>query len=261
MAEQRHRRPAGLILRPRDAPAERRLDTQGSKIIHVDRGPLDALRRIPADEVEGPRLRHAEAREAMIALAEGGKLQHRHAERIEALAHGHAEDQPVEAGDRQPAQQQGVGRAEDGGVGADAERQGEHRDGGEARILAQHARAEAQVSRQGLGESHAERVPAFLLGAIDAAEVQPRLPHRRRPRHAAADQVLGVRLEVEAELRIHVAFPARAPEDGPRPGTQAAPESHTSSGVVRRIPAMTSAMRCHFSASACSRRFPAAVSR
>ena len=44
-------------------------------------------------------------------------------------------------GDRQRPQQRGVGHAEGGGVGADAEGEGEHGDQGETGAAAQHAHA------------------------------------------------------------------------------------------------------------------------
>ena len=55
--------------------------------------------------------------------------------------------------DRQRAQQRVVDQAEDRGVGADAERQRQHGDGGEAGTLQQVADREAQVAHRGLPES------------------------------------------------------------------------------------------------------------
>ena len=45
----------------------------------------------------------------------------------------------------------GVDEAEDGGVGADAERQREHGDGREPGALGQHAQAVAQILKHGPG--------------------------------------------------------------------------------------------------------------
>src|SRR5262249_29421625 len=126
---------------------------------------------------------------------------------------------------------------------------------------AEQSRPTAQIRQQVLCEVYAAGVAALFLGALDAAKLDARSPHRCRARHAAADQVLRIRPNVKAQFRSHLALYPRAPQNGPYPGSKPAPESHTSSGVVPKIPAMTSAMRFHFLASVCSLRLPAAVRR
>jgi hypothetical protein len=61
------------------------------------------------------------------------------------------------------AQQQRAGDGEDGGVGSDGERQGEHGDKGEGRIAAEHAQAETEIAEKGL---HKELSPGAELRAI-----------------------------------------------------------------------------------------------
>jgi hypothetical protein len=43
------------------------------------------------------------------------------------------------------SEQDGVYNTEDGGIGADAERESENRDNGEARFFEQHSRAKAEI--------------------------------------------------------------------------------------------------------------------
>jgi len=54
-------------------------------------------------------------------------------------------DQAVRLGKRQGTQQHRVHHAEHGRVGADAQRQREHRDGGESGAIEQHAERKAQI--------------------------------------------------------------------------------------------------------------------
>src|SRR5215510_12545339 len=73
---------------------------------------------------------------------------------------------------RKSLQEHRINDREDGGVRADAKGKGEDSDGGEARILAQHAGCEAQV----LPASFEERFPAcgtnFFLRGIETAALE-----------------------------------------------------------------------------------------
>ena len=59
-------------------------------------------------------------------------------------------NQPILVRERERAKEDGVDDREDGGVGADAQREGEDGDGGEAEVLAHQAQGEADVLRQDL---------------------------------------------------------------------------------------------------------------
>ena len=161
---------------------------------------------------------------------------------------------------RQCAKHDRVNHGKDRGVGADAERKRQHGYGRESGILPQHAQAEAQVLNEAINGVRASRVAAFLFCALHAAKLDPRAPQCLRARHAAASQVFRECLDVEAQLRVHLAFHPRPPRHRAHPRPDSVQKPHTSSGVLCRIPAMTSAMRFHFSASVCNLRFPAAVS-
>ena len=90
-----------------------------------------------------------------------------------AAAPGAAEDhQLLGIAHRQLSQEQLVREAEDGGVGADAEGQSEHRDDGEAGRLAQHADSEAQILPAGFQERFPAGGADFFLGNVRAATFQ-----------------------------------------------------------------------------------------
>src|SRR5439155_3955119 len=150
---------------------------------------------------------------------------------------------------------------EGGRVYANSQGQRKHSGRCEAWILPQHAQAEAQVLEKAVDETYTSRIAAFFFRAFDAAKLDARAPQCLRARHAAASQVFRECLDVKAQLRVHLPFHPRTAESCLQPRPKPAPKRHTSSGLVPKIPAMTSAMRFQFSASACSLRFPAAVSR
>src|SRR2546429_7382411 len=61
---------------------------------------------------------------------------------------------------RRRMEQHGVDHAEDGGRGADAEGEGDDRNRGESRALAQHAEAETKILREILQPIHFAHIPA-----------------------------------------------------------------------------------------------------
>ena len=79
--------------------------------------------------------------------------------------------QPLRISHRQGAQHDGVDQTEDGGIGADAEGQRDHGNGGETGALAQHAHAVADILKQTFhGDPPAEqrftRIQAIEVMAI-----------------------------------------------------------------------------------------------
>ncbi len=76
-------------------------------------------------------------------------------------------DELIRLGIRQRREQRRVDHAEDGGVGGDAQREGQHGDGGEAGVPAQHPHAVSRISQHVHGASRA-------LGALDE-----QAPYRR----------------------------------------------------------------------------------
>src|SRR5437667_8329538 len=84
------------------------------------------------------------------------------------------------------------------------------RHGRKCRILAQHAQAVANILDDGFEKIDATHLPALLLSPLDPPKLNPRPPHRFLPWHSAADQVFRERVDVETQLRVHLALQARA---------------------------------------------------
>jgi hypothetical protein len=122
------------------------------------------------------------------------------------------QDEILRLGKRQGTQEHGVDDAEDRRVGADAEGQGQHRDGGEAGIFPQHANAETQIPREVLQHGQAAAVPHLLLDRFDAAELEQRVPARRFGRHACPQVVFHMEGEMALQLFGELAVPALAVE-------------------------------------------------
>ena len=79
-------------------------------------------------------------------------------------------DQFVGILSREHAKDDGVDEAEDGGVGADAERESEDGGGGEGWSFAEGAEGVANVLEERFEEGDAASVATFFLGAFEAAE-------------------------------------------------------------------------------------------
>src|SRR5437016_1684837 len=114
-------------------------------------------------------------------------------------------------------------------------RRAENSVGSKSWILAQHAQAIAKVLDKAFDEVNAAGVAAFFFGPLHAAEFDAGATVSFLPRHAAAHQILGVRLHVEAQFRIHLALHSRASQHCAQPRTHATPHPHTSSGLFCRI--------------------------
>ena len=83
-------------------------------------------------------------------MAEAEELAHVHSGFARLIVVGlNEQDEAIGFGEGERAKEQAVDDGEDGGVRADAERQGEDRDGGEARRLSQGPKTEAEVLPQG----------------------------------------------------------------------------------------------------------------
>src|SRR5207245_1654491 len=113
-----------------------------------------------------------------------------------------------------------VDDAEDRGVGADAERQGDHRDGGECRLPAQRAQGKAQVLYQhdeillAVLASRAAFVRRAAVAAVllHVAEAAQRFLARGRGGPSARDEVLHFGVDVKAEFLIEIGVDVAPPE-------------------------------------------------
>jgi len=94
----------------------------------------------------------------------------------------------------------------------DAERKHDDRGRAEAGMLQQHAYAVAQVPPQILGHAKAVDVAALLLDRFHASQPGERRAARLLRRHAPADVLLDIQLQVRPQLGIELAFDALAAE-------------------------------------------------
>ena len=105
-------------------------------------------------------------------------------------------------GVRQWLEQNSVDDAEDGGVRADAESEGENRNRGEAEILAHHAERVTRVGDESFEPEAAALLAAIFLDAFYRAELQRRLASRFIGRHSCGDVGGGLLLDVETQLVV-----------------------------------------------------------
>src|SRR5262249_49155153 len=120
-------------------------------------------------------------------------------------------------------------------VRADAERQGEHRDGRERRAFAQLPEAEDDILPERVEPLCTSHVPLPLLtervegppNCVDVAEATPRLVARDVRGHASGDQLVDRGLEMKLELVADVGACVGAPEP------EIAPPGGNAIGVAR----------------------------
>src|SRR5437667_9345138 len=98
---------------------------------------------------------------------------------------------------------------EHGGVGTEAKSQGKGRHDRKTGRFAKHAQAEAQILEKAVDEIYATRLATFFLGTLDAAELDPRTPHRFFAGNAPAHRVFGERLAVIAQRLIQLTIHRR----------------------------------------------------
>ena len=116
----------------------------------------------------------------------------------------------------QRAQQHGVYDAEDGGIGADAERQGQQDNGSVGGVLSQVAERESDVLRHHVDRAHAPRLATVVHDQGDAAEVLTGRVARRVGGHPSGDERLGLHLQVVAEFRVHPPLEGGGAERSPK---------------------------------------------
>jgi hypothetical protein len=107
--------------------------------------------------------------------------------RIAVVADGPDVDETIGVAERLGAKEGGIHQAKDGGVGTDAEREGENGDGGEGGGFAEGAGAEAEILEEGFEESDAAGVATFFFGAFEASEFELGAAERFVARDAGAD--------------------------------------------------------------------------
>jgi len=129
----------------------------------------------------------------------------------EVVLHG---DELLGVGEGERVEQRRVDDAEDGGRGADAERDGQDGDGREARRLAQEPRGKADVQRQTVPPHPPTRFVEPLLGGHDVAEAPARGSGGVLVAHALGAQRVGFDLQVRVDLGREVVRSSSAAEHG-----------------------------------------------
>jgi hypothetical protein len=227
VAEDEQRLVAGAVLR-RQAPEERRRAEQAEKVAgHV--AELEQLGIALAEEgpVAGPD--PGDALEAGGAATELGELEGR-AGRAQGVLLAQLvpeEDEPVGVAVRQRVEEHRLDDGEDGAGAADAERQREHRDQGEAGRLPHASQRVARIPEPaGGGPGRRHRVADVVLDSGHAAQLLARLALGLVGRHAAPLEVGGAVSHVRAELLVDLPLQRAPPEDGPEGGRDPVPEPH-----------------------------------
>ena len=207
--------------------AGRRLQAQGREVGARDLRPLHRGAAALVGHVGAEPLVRGDAREDRLLALQ--VAEHRVAERLVARTRvvsaagarlrsgGREVDQSVGVGHRQRAQQELAVQREDRGVRSDAEGQRQDRDAGDHRSLEHHAQRQSDVGHdlpRLVREPQAVRLPAAVLDALHAAELDPRPAPRLRWGHARPDQVPGIGVEVEAHLFVERLLEAAPPGPG-----------------------------------------------
>jgi hypothetical protein len=143
------------------------------------------------------------------------------------------EDEPVGILDRQFLHQHLVHQAEDGRVGADAERERHRGDDGVGGRPAHRSQRVARIRPQIVEPPQAARIAHLFLNQRDVAELAPRRRLRVGGRHAARAQQLDLPLEVIAQLVIHLLLHACAAQERSDAETEGCPRAHE--GALRRV--------------------------
>jgi hypothetical protein len=197
----------------RERPAEERRRAHRREQVFADARDAYAIRFRAAGKVARPRAGVAGDLLAGLALCPPGEEVRAEDPRdLLVLSEGADHRQPVGRWKRQRLEEHGIDDAEERSRCTDAERGREEdgqRDGG---IAAKPAQREADVLRQIVDEMEALRFAAALLPHFGIAELEPGAPRRLVASQPRLHQVRCSRLEVEAQLVVHLLLePVSAP--------------------------------------------------
>jgi hypothetical protein len=117
-------------------------------------------------------------------------------------------------GEREWAKENAVDKAKDGGVGADAEGQGENRDESEGRIFAEHAGAVAKILEKSFEPREGARVTGRFQGLLGATELDESAATGFRGGHAGLEIVGDGFVEVGRDLGGEIDVELVSAEEG-----------------------------------------------
>jgi hypothetical protein len=149
-------------------------------------------------------LRRAPRRDALEAA--GFTLQPLPRRKATADAANH--NQATGIANRQRSKHDAVDEGKDGGVGADAQRQCQHRDERQSRVARQQADAVANVASDVDQPHRPSRLVVPLRGRSDVAKRTPGGVTRRRPRQTVRDQPIRFEGDVRLDLALKVVLTA-----------------------------------------------------
>jgi hypothetical protein len=141
-------------------------------------------------------------------------------------------DEILGLGEWQRAKKNVIDETEDGGVGADAERESQGGDEGERGRLAEDAKGIAQVLEKSFEERERALVADAFLGLLEATKLEEGLTTGFVGRKAAADIVVAVELEVGGEFGVEFPFEAGATEKVAEASDERSKSGHGSSAPM-----------------------------
>ncbi len=208
VAQHQDRLGAAHVVRRHERAADHRLDAEQIEEVRRHHAGVDAIGLAAVDQIEVHLVVLDQAVEDV-----GGALAV-----VEVLGDGHAgvappgqrrrlldHHQPVAVLIGQRLQQHAVDDAEDGGVGADAEAERQHRQQRVAGMAQQRPRAVLQIRQQRFEPADAARIARFFLVLFHWSETPERLQPRVIRAHAKPDVLLGFHLDVKPHFRVETA--------------------------------------------------------
>jgi len=236
VAHHDHMRTAGDVLVGGEHTSESSIDLQQGKQICRNGLALDARRFAAASQIETAVLDGAHSLKNGVLRLPVGEIPGRRLvlvlfiERQANFFPHHY--QTISVGIGQALKQDDIDDGENRGVGADAERQSENSDGGEARILAEHAQTVANIGEKFLDGWPSPDLVAVLFNQSYVSKLATSSRCGFLPRHAARNQLLDLFLQVFPNLFREFAIELsprdqllRPVHDSPGPKTRVIPSS------------------------------------
>jgi hypothetical protein len=129
---------------------------------------------------------------------------------------------------RERTEEDGVDDTENGGVGADAEGEGENGDGGESGIFAEYAEGKADVAGESFEEEAGALFANVFLGFFNGAESDVGAAFGFRAGKAGAFEVVGVAGDVGAEFFVKVGVEIGATKESGEEFAEVGEQAHFS---------------------------------
>ena len=201
-----------VVSRPERA-ADAGADAQGGEVVPAD--PFEDNRLGWTIDADGVRARRRRRNRVDDACRLGRKLPERGVREqcvVTVRTQDAERDQLVWSLDGQGAQHHRVDDAEDGGVGADAEREDDDRHRRERRRTPQGTSGIADVPPEVLDAGFPTGVACLFFHGIQTSDLEPRGPDRGVRRQTAPDLCVDGSIEVGTELLVELSIGTTAPE-------------------------------------------------